>query len=110
MVIHTMYTIKQVSTRTGLGAPLIRAWERRYGVVEPTRTPSGYRLYDDQSVGVLLALRGLLERGWTASEAARAIRAGEVSVGEVASEAPSGSGTPADTSRDHRRQMLDAFA
>ena len=78
MVIHTMYTIKQVSARTGLGAPLIRAWERRYGVVEPTRTPSGYRLYDDQAIAVLLAMRGLLERGWTASEAARAIRAGEV--------------------------------
>jgi DNA-binding transcriptional MerR regulator/methylmalonyl-CoA mutase cobalamin-binding subunit len=109
MVIHTMYTIKQVSTRTGLGAPLIRAWERRYGVVEPTRTPSGYRLYDDQAIGVLLAMRGLLERGWTASEAARAIRAGEVAVGEVASEPPSGFGAPPASSRDHRRQMIEAF-
>src|SRR4051812_27906638 len=109
MVLHTMYTIKQVATRTGLGAPLIRAWERRYGVVEPTRTPSGYRLYDDQAIGVLLAMRGLLERGWTPSEAARAIRAGEVSLGEVATEPPTGSGAPPASSRDHRRQMIDAF-
>jgi DNA-binding transcriptional MerR regulator/methylmalonyl-CoA mutase cobalamin-binding subunit len=109
MVVHTMYTIKQVAVRTGLGAPLIRAWERRYGVVEPTRTPSGYRLYDDQAIAVLLAMRGLLERGWTASEAARAIRAGDVAVGEVVSEPPSGSGTPAESTRDHRRQMIDAF-
>src|SRR3954454_8823276 len=102
MVIHTMYTIKQVSTRTGLGAPLIRAWERRYGVVEPTRTPSGYRLYDDQAIAVLLAMRGLLERGWSEAAAPTGIRAGEVAVGEVASEPPSGSGTPAESSRDHR--------
>jgi len=79
-----MYTIKEASARTGVGAPLIRAWERRYGVVEPTRTPSGYRLYDDATINVLLTMRALTESGWTASEAARAILAGEVAVDEVA--------------------------
>ena len=42
-----MYTIKEAAARSGVGAPLIRAWERRYGVVNPTRTRAGYRLYDD---------------------------------------------------------------
>jgi DNA-binding transcriptional MerR regulator/methylmalonyl-CoA mutase cobalamin-binding subunit len=79
-----MYTIKEASARTGVGAPLIRAWERRYGVVRPTRTPSGYRLYDDATLRVLLAMRSLVETGWTASEAARAIASGEVSVDEIA--------------------------
>jgi len=79
-----MYTIKEASARTGVGAPLIRAWERRYGVVRPTRTPSGYRLYDDATINVLLTMRALTESGWTASEAARAILAGEVAVDEVA--------------------------
>jgi DNA-binding transcriptional MerR regulator/methylmalonyl-CoA mutase cobalamin-binding subunit len=79
-----MYTIKEASARTGIGAPLIRAWERRYGVVKPTRTPSGYRLYDDATIDVLLTMRALTESGWTASEAARAILAGEVAVDEVA--------------------------
>ena len=79
-----MYTIKEASARTGVGAPLIRAWERRYGVVKPTRTPSGYRLYDDATINVLLTMRALTESGWTASEAARAILAGEVAVDEVA--------------------------
>jgi DNA-binding transcriptional MerR regulator len=76
-----MYTIKQASTLTGIGAPLIRAWEQRYGVVKPTRTVSGYRLYDDAAIQVLLTMRGLVDSGWTASEAARAIGAGEVAVG-----------------------------
>ncbi len=79
-----MYTIKEASARTGVGAPLIRAWERRYGVVLPSRTPSGYRLYDDAALRVLRAMRSLVESGWTASEAARAISAGEVAIEELA--------------------------
>ena len=39
-----MYTIKQAAARSGVGVSLLRAWERRYGVVHPVRTPSGYRL------------------------------------------------------------------
>ncbi len=75
-----MYTIKQASARSGVGAPLIRAWERRYGVVRPARTTSGYRLYDDATINVLVRMRALTQSGWTASEAARAISAGEVPV------------------------------
>ena len=56
-------------------------------------------------------MRGLLERGWTASEAARAIRAGEVPVAEAASEPSTGAGAGAQapSTRDHRRRMMDAF-
>jgi MerR family transcriptional regulator, light-induced transcriptional regulator len=75
-----MYTIKQASALTGVGAPLIRAWERRYGVVKPARTVAGYRLYDDAAIEVLRAMRGLVDSGWSPSEAARAIGAGEVTV------------------------------
>jgi DNA-binding transcriptional MerR regulator/methylmalonyl-CoA mutase cobalamin-binding subunit len=78
-----MYTIKEASARSGVGAPLIRAWERRYGVVRPARTTSGYRLYDDATINVLATMRALTEAGWTASEAARAISAGEVAVEAV---------------------------
>ncbi len=81
-----MYTIKEASARSGVGAPLIRAWERRYGVVRPARTTSGYRLYDDATIGVLVTMRALIESGWTASQAARAISAGEVSVEARAAE------------------------
>ncbi|MGZ6312029.1 MAG: MerR family transcriptional regulator, partial [Candidatus Limnocylindrales bacterium] len=75
-----MYTIKEAAARTGLGAPLIRAWERRYGVVKPTRTPAGYRLYDERNIRILRTMRQLVDSGWTASEAARAIVVGEVTV------------------------------
>ena len=66
-----MYTIKQAAARTGLTIPTIRAWERRYGVVQPTRTAGGYRLYDDASIARLLAMRRLIDvEGWRPSQAA----------------------------------------
>ena len=108
MVRHTMYTIRQAAARTGLGAPLIRAWERRYGVVAPTRTTAGYRLYDDDAIRTLLAMRGLVAQGWTASEAARAIKAGEIAVDDVADEQPAGpaAGSSGGT---YRTRMIERF-
>jgi DNA-binding transcriptional MerR regulator/methylmalonyl-CoA mutase cobalamin-binding subunit len=99
-----MYTIKEAAARSGVGAPLIRAWERRYGVVDPVRTASGYRLYDDATVAVLRAMRALVDSGWTASEAARAIRVGEIEIGSVATEGPAVSEAAA-----NRARMIDRF-
>ena len=39
-----------VTRRTGLSADLLRAWEKRYEVVKPARSPSGRRLYSDADV------------------------------------------------------------
>jgi DNA-binding transcriptional MerR regulator/methylmalonyl-CoA mutase cobalamin-binding subunit len=75
-----MYTIKQASMRSGVSVPLIRAWERRYGVVRPGRTASGYRLYDDEAIATLIRIRQLIESGWSASEASRAMLAGEIAL------------------------------
>ena len=83
-----MYSIKQASIRSGVSVPLIRAWERRYGVVSPQRTASGYRLYDDQAIATLVRVRELTESGWTASEASRAVLAGEVTINQVAVSPP----------------------
>ena len=74
-----MYTIKQAAARSGLSVPTVRVWERRYGVVDPERTPTGYRLYDDQAIGRLIAMRYLVEHdGMRPSQAAeRLLSAGE---------------------------------
>jgi MerR family transcriptional regulator, light-induced transcriptional regulator len=68
-----MYTIKQASTRSGVSIPLLRAWERRYGIVTPARTAAGYRLYDDRALERLGTMRRLVDAGWTPSTAALAI-------------------------------------
>ena len=71
-----MYTIKEAAARTGIPIALLRAWERRYGVVSPTRTGAGYRLYDDHAVERLRTMRRLVGSGWQPSAAAAAILAG----------------------------------
>lgn len=65
-----MYTIGEAAVRSGVSVPLLRAWERRYGVVSPQRTPAGYRLYDDEAIARLRAVRALVESGWAARQAA----------------------------------------
>lgn len=72
-----MYTIKEAAVRTGVSVPVLRAWERRYRIVEPSRTAAGYRLYDDVALDRLRAMRRLVGAGWTPSTAASAILAGD---------------------------------
>ena len=72
-----MYTIKEAAARTGLTEPVLRAWERRYGIVEPPRTAGGYRVYDEAALARLRSMRRLINAGWSASAAAGAILAGD---------------------------------
>src|SRR6478735_2400185 len=81
-----MYTIKQAALRTGLSIPTIRAWERRYGVVAPSRTAAGYRLYDDNAIARLNAMRSLVEiDGWRPSQAAERVDAPGLDLASVSS-------------------------
>jgi len=68
-----MYTIKEAALRAGVSVPLLRAWERRYGIVQPARTASGYRLYDEPLIERVRAMRRLVNAGWSPSQAARRI-------------------------------------
>jgi len=42
--------IGELSRRVGVSPGTLRAWERRYGVLSPIRTESGYRLYSDETL------------------------------------------------------------
>ncbi len=53
----TLHSIGVVSRRTGLKPDVIRAWERRYGAVQPSRTATNRRTYSDEDVERLLLLR-----------------------------------------------------
>ena len=57
------YPVRLVALRTGLSPHVLRAWERRYRVVSPTRTEGGQRLYSDLDVERLLRLRRLTDQG-----------------------------------------------
>ena len=52
--------IGELSQRVGMTTHALRAWEKRYGLLRPTRTPGGYRVYgpaDEKRVRHMLALR-----------------------------------------------------
>ena len=63
--------IGELARRTGVATELLRAWERRYGLLTPTRTASGYRLYSSDDVDRVGRMRELLGSGLSAAEAAR---------------------------------------
>lgn len=50
------HPIRVVSERTGLSPDVLRAWERRYGVVTPGRSDGGQRLYSDADIDRLALL------------------------------------------------------
>jgi MerR family transcriptional regulator, light-induced transcriptional regulator len=72
-----MYTIKRVSEMVGVPVATLRAWQRRYGVVNPGRSDSGYRLYGADEIAVLRRMQALMASGWSAKEAAAAAASGE---------------------------------
>src|SRR3954454_9019836 len=52
------YNIQAVARRTGVPAPTIRAWERRYGLPRPSRSEGRQRLYSEDDVRVIEGLGG----------------------------------------------------
>jgi PAS domain S-box-containing protein len=68
--------IGELARRTGMEAGTLRAWERRFGLLEPTRTQGGQRQYSEADVVRILAVRRLIDEGLTvASAAERVVRA-----------------------------------
>lgn len=74
----THYRLGEVGRRTGLRLETIRAWERRYGVVKPLRTPGGHRLYSERDVAVLRWLAKQVREGMRIGQAVALWREREV--------------------------------
>lgn len=67
---ESRHPIRVVSKRTGLTPTLLRAWERRYGVVAPARSDGGQRLYSDEDVRRLALLNQVVGEGRNISQVA----------------------------------------
>jgi MerR family transcriptional regulator, light-induced transcriptional regulator len=80
--------IGELSRRQGVSPDLLRAWERRYGLVAPERTQGGFRLYSPEDEARVGAMRRGLAQGLSASAAARmALRGPAPPEGPVRAEA-----------------------
>jgi methanogenic corrinoid protein MtbC1 len=101
-----VYTIKRAAELTGVPAATLRAWERRYGLGQPIRSESGYRLYDERSLADIRAMQLLLDSGWAPRQAAaQVIRL----TGQVGTVLPPASASPNAQSDLERSRATEAF-
>lgn len=66
-----LHSVRVVARRTGLTPDLLRAWERRYGVVEPSRSAGGQRNYSDADIERLQLLVRCTQGGRQIGQVAR---------------------------------------
>jgi len=97
--------IGELSRRSGSSVELLRAWERRYGLLSPSRSAGGYRLYSDRDAERVKRMRAHLDAGLSAAQAAR------VTLAEFAatSSAHPHAGASPEALRDSLRDALDRF-
>ena len=62
--------IGELSRRSGVSPELLRAWERRYGLLQPSRSAGGLRLYSHDDLARVQAMQRHLADGFAAAEAA----------------------------------------
>ncbi|MHC8290676.1 MerR family transcriptional regulator [Pseudomonas sp. XS1P51] len=63
-----LFPIREVARLTGVNPVTLRAWERRYGLIQPTRTESGHRLYSMGDIERVRSILGWIERGVAVSK------------------------------------------
>lgn len=96
--------IGELSRRVGVSAELLRAWERRYGLLSPARTAGGFRLYDATDERRIRRMLAHLDDGLSAAEAAR-LTLEEPDVDDADARA----GWASSRIADDLRQALDQF-
>ena len=95
--------IGELTKRTGVSPELLRAWEQRYGLLQPTRTPGGFRLYSADDEARVQRMQSLVSGGLAAAQAARLVLSG----GEPEPRTDSGSVTTLDEAAGNLSAALD---
>jgi PAS domain-containing protein len=75
-----LFSIGEVASIVGLSQHTIRAWERRYGLLQPLRTPSGQRRYTVDDVALLLQVKHSSARHGLSLKVATRSAQGELSI------------------------------
>ena len=58
-----LYAIREVAELTGVKPVTLRAWQRRYNLVQPQRTDKGHRLYTEQDIELIRDIQSWLAKG-----------------------------------------------
>jgi DNA-binding transcriptional MerR regulator len=72
-----IFNIGDVSQQTGVAAVTLRAWERRYGLIKPERTPKGHRCYKQANIDEIEHIVSWLNRGVAISKVAPLLASNE---------------------------------
>jgi methanogenic corrinoid protein MtbC1 len=99
-----MFTASEVENRTRVPATTLRQWERRYGLPNPQRTHSGYRLYSLDDIGCIEFFKDQIASGVSASRAAQLYA---LQHGSSVQKLPA-SGHPRGITNDLVAQLVDA--
>jgi DNA-binding transcriptional MerR regulator len=73
------YAIREVSELTGIKPVTLRAWQRRYNLVQPERTEKGHRLYTDEHLEVIRTIQRWLAKGVSIGKVSQLLEIGDVS-------------------------------
>src|SRR5688572_645712 len=95
--------IGELSKRVGVSPELLRAWERRYGLLRPARSAGGLRLYSPADVERVMLMQHHLADGMAAAEAAA------LAVRDVADEEAARATLAPAVIRAELAEALDAF-
>ncbi|MGL4830680.1 MAG: MerR family transcriptional regulator [Vibrio sp.] len=57
------YAIREVAEITGVKPVTLRAWQRRYNLVQPNRTEKGHRLFTEQDIEMIHQIQSWLAKG-----------------------------------------------
>ena len=102
--------IGELSRRVGVTPEVLRAWERRYGILSPARTDGGFRLYDEDDERRIRRMLQHLEQGLSAAEAARLAQADPpVRLDPAAGTDDGGGAASATALGEQLRHALDGF-
>ena len=71
------FTIGDVSQQTGIASVTLRAWERRYGLIKPQRTPKGHRVYNQNNIQQIQHILSWLNRGVAISKVPKLLTSGK---------------------------------
>ncbi|MBK9474920.1 MAG: MerR family transcriptional regulator [Tetrasphaera sp.] len=85
--------IGELSRRVGMSTHALRAWEKRYGLLRPTRTTGGYRIYSSADERRVLGVLALRDAGVPTAEAVLRVLSAQRAATLPASPAPGEAGT-----------------
>ncbi|MCG9595241.1 MerR family transcriptional regulator [Vibrio sp. Isolate25] len=95
------YAIREISELTGVKPVTLRAWQRRYSLIEPERTEKGHRLYTQKHIDLINKIQGWLGKGVSIGKVKALLESGEQVESEVSA---------SETQLEDVEPVLDALA